>query len=231
MASKLKHDDEPRQMRADARQKMASLFQAALEVFAECGVNAPIREIAERAGVGVGTVYRHFPQRSDLIVAVLQKGADNCAESAASLAAKYEPGEALNRWIYLFMELVASKRGLAAALQSGDPAYSGLPTYFSSRMVPALNGLLETAAEANCVRPGVDAYELLQAVVMLCHGPNEEVPPYARKMVDLLLDGLRFRAAKSQPDPASPHTVTQGTSRRRSERLGSDTRNLHVDER
>ena len=87
-----------------------------------------MREIAEKAGVGLGTVYRHFPQRSDLIVAVLQKGVDNCAEAASVLACKYEPGEALTRWIQLFMDLLASKRGLAAALHSGDPTYSTLPT-------------------------------------------------------------------------------------------------------
>jgi len=153
-----------------------------------------VREIAEKAGVGLGTVYRHFPQRSDLIVAVLQKGADSCAEAATVLPTKYEPGEALTRWIHLFMDFVASKRGLATALQSGDPAYAALPAYFSSRMVPALKSLLETAAEAKFIRPDVDADELLPVIVALCLGPNEEEPPYARKMVDMLVDGMRYGA-------------------------------------
>ncbi|NIY47340.1 TetR/AcrR family transcriptional regulator [Cedecea colo] len=194
MISEPKDNGAPRRMRADARQKMTALLEAALEVFAKSGVNAPVREIAQQAGVGLGTVYRHFPQRSDLIVAVLQKGADSCAEAATVLANKYEPDEALLRWIYIFMDLVASKRGLATALQSGDPAYSALPAYFSSRMVPALKGLLEGAAEAKFIRPDIDAYDLLRAIVTLCQGPNEEEPPYARKMVAMLVDGMRYGA-------------------------------------
>jgi len=194
MTRELEDNRAPRRMRADARQKMTALLEAALEVFAKSGVNAPVREIAEKAGVGLGTVYRHFPQRSDLIVAVLQKGADSCAEAAAVLPAKYGPGEALTRWIHLFMDFIASKRGLATALQSGDPAYAALPTYFSSRMVPALKSLLETASEAKLIRPDVDAFDLLRTIVALCQGPNEEEPPYARKMVGVLVDGMRFGA-------------------------------------
>src|ERR1700749_3405386 len=83
----------PRRKRADARRKMDSLLQAAMEVFKKSGVDAPVREIAEKAGVGLGTVYRHFPQRSDLIVAVCQTQVDVCADAAAEMARKYEPGE------------------------------------------------------------------------------------------------------------------------------------------
>src|ERR1700742_5359203 len=89
----------PRRMRADAQRKMNSLLQSAMEVFRTSGVDAPVREIAERAGVGLGTVYRHFPQRSDLIVAVFRTQMDACADAAPVLAAKYEPGEALARWM------------------------------------------------------------------------------------------------------------------------------------
>ena len=91
-------DSKPRRMRADAQRKMSSLLQSAMEVFAKSGVDAPVREIAERAGVGLGTVYRHFPQRSDLIVAVFQTQVNACADAASVLASKYEPGEALARW-------------------------------------------------------------------------------------------------------------------------------------
>src|ERR1700760_4003541 len=89
------NDSQPRAMRADAQRKMDSLLKAATEVFAESGVDAPVREIATRAGVGLGTVYRHFPQRSDLIVAVFQREVDACADAAAFLAAEHEPGEGL----------------------------------------------------------------------------------------------------------------------------------------
>ncbi len=84
-----------RPVRTDVRRNTDALLEAALAVFAASGVDAPVREIAEKAGVGVGTVYRHFPQRSDLIVAVFRRQVDACADAAPVLAAKHKPGEAL----------------------------------------------------------------------------------------------------------------------------------------
>jgi AcrR family transcriptional regulator len=195
------NDGEPRAMRADAQRKMSSLLQAAVEVFAKSGVDAPVREIAERAGVGLGTVYRHFPQRSDLIVAVFQTQVDACADAASVLAGRYEPGEALGRWMQRYVDFITTKRGLAAALHSGDPAYSALPAYFNKRLQPALETLLDAAVAAKAVRPGVEAYDLLRAVATLCRDPRDKEPVYARKMVDLLVDGLRY-GAKTQTAPA-----------------------------
>ena len=184
-------DKTARRMRADGQRKMSSVLQAATEIFAESGVDVPIRDIAERAGVGLGTVYRHFPKRSDLIVAVFQTQVDACADAAAAIASKYEPGEALSRWIQRYVDFFATKRGLAAALHSGDPAYDALPGYFKKRLRPALNTLLDAAIAADLVRGGADADDLLRAVAHLCRGSE---PAYARKMVELLLDGLRYRA-------------------------------------
>ena len=196
---------EPRRMRVDAQRKMVSLLQAALEVFAQSGVDAPVREIAERAGVGLGTVYRHFPQRSDLIVAVFQSRVDACADAASVLAIKYEPGEALARWMQRFVDFIATKRGLAAALHSGDPAYSALPGYFNKRLLPALKTLLDTAVSAGVVRPGIEAEDLLRAVATLCHGPHGAEPVYARRMVALLVDGLRYGATTPIDPPKNRH--------------------------
>ena len=95
------------------------MLKAALEVFDESGVDAPVREIAQRAGVRVGTLYRHFPQRSDLIVAIVQKEVDACAGAAIALAKKHAPVEALARWMQRLVDLIATKRGLAMALHSG----------------------------------------------------------------------------------------------------------------
>jgi AcrR family transcriptional regulator len=183
-------------MRADARLKMGALVQAAIEVFAVSGVDAPVREIAEKAGVGLGTVYRHFPQRSDLIVAVMQTQVDACASAATTLAQNYESDEALVRWLHRLMDFFKTKRGLAAALHSGDPAYSALPGYFMQRVGSALEGLIDAAVVAKAVRPGIDGNDLLRTVASLCHGPNGEEPTYAREMVDLLIDGLRYGANK-----------------------------------
>jgi AcrR family transcriptional regulator len=179
-----------RPLRADARRNLDLLLNAAMDVFETSGVAAPIREIAEKAGVGIGTVYRHFPQRSDLIVAVLELQISDCASAAKVLSAEYEPDEALSRWMQVYINLIAKKRGFAGALHSGDPAYSGLAKYFLERMGPALNGLLAAAVTASAIQPGVPAEDLLKAVVRLCHGPHGEEPAYARNMVQLLLDGM-----------------------------------------
>lgn len=195
--------DKPRPMRADAQRKMSSLLRAAVEVFQESGVDAPVREIAERAGVGLGTVYRHFPQRSDLIKAVFQNRVDACADAAAELASEYEPGDALARWMQCYVDFIATKRGLAAALHSGDPAYSALPRLFNTRLLPAMKGLLDAAVAAGAVRSGVDAEELLHAVANLCRVSHEKEPAYARRMVALLVDGLRYGAAGDTARPES----------------------------
>lgn len=188
-----------RPLRADARRNNDALLKAALAVFATSGVDAPVREIAERAGVGIGTVYRRFPRRSDLIVAVLRNEVDACADAALTFAADYPPGEALERWLQRFVDFIAAKRGLAAALHSGDPAFEALPDYFQARLGPALKTLLEAAAAAGDVRAGVDADDLLHAVANFSRG-RDDGPAYARRMVALLLDGLRY-GAKPTRDP------------------------------
>ncbi|WP_263378853.1 TetR/AcrR family transcriptional regulator [Granulicella paludicola] len=192
--------DAPRPKRADAQRKMSSLLDAAVAVFAESGVDAPVREIAERARVGLGTVYRHFPQRSDLIVAVMQSRIDACADAAPRLASEYPPVEALSQWLQAYMEFISTKRGLSKALHCGEPAYQALPEYFNKRLRPALIGLIETAVAAKAVRPGVDPDDLLTAVANLCSAGYGRDPEHPRRMVELLIDGMRFLAAPEKQD-------------------------------
>ena len=186
-----------RPLRADARRNVDALLEAAKEVFATSGVDAPVREIATKAGVGLGTLYRHFPHRSDLVTAVFRHEVDACADEAPVLAASYEPGEALERWLYRFVDFIGTKRGLAAALHSGDPAFDALPAYFEDRFLPAIGSLLDTAAQAGVVSADVDPMDLLHAVANLCL-PGEERPGHTQRMVALLIDGLRYRA-KNHP--------------------------------
>ena len=181
-----------RPVRADARRNMDALLEAAMAVFAASGVDAPVREVAEKAGVGVGTLYRHFPQRSDLIVAVMRHEVDACADAAARLAAEHEPGEALSRWMQRYVDFIGAKRGLAAALHSGDPAFDALPVYFKQRMEPALRTLLRDAASAGEIRTDIAADELLGAVTSLGMHAYQQGPKHARRMVALLVDGLRY---------------------------------------
>jgi AcrR family transcriptional regulator len=182
--------------RADAQRNMETLLKAALAVFAKSGVDAPVREIADKAGVGVATLYRHFPQRSDLIVAVFRQEVDACAGAAAELAAKYPPTEALSRWMLRFTEFVAAKRGLATALHSGDPAYEVLPAYYDGKLRPALEALLKRAVDAGEIKAGVAPGDLLSAAVSLCRPAYGVAPDHTQRMIALLIDGLRYGARK-----------------------------------
>jgi AcrR family transcriptional regulator len=188
----------PRALRADAQRNIGSLLEAAKVVFATAGVDAPAKEIADLAGVGVGTLYRHFPQRSDLITAVFQRGVDACSDAAPALAAANEPGVALEKWLHRYTEFVATKRGLAAALHSGDPAFDALPGYFMGRLGPALGSLLEAAIASGEIRAVISATDLLYAVANLCMPVADEGPAYSQRMVALLIDGLRYGADTSQ---------------------------------
>ncbi|MFD2329646.1 TetR/AcrR family transcriptional regulator [Cohnella sp. GCM10020058] len=191
------HEPANRRVRADAQRNINALLQSAMTVFATSGVDAPVREIAEKAGVGVGTVYRHFPQRSDLIVAVFRNEVDTCADTAADLSAKYEPAEALARWMQRYVDFIANKRGLASALGSGNPEYETLPAYFEKRLNPVLRSLLDTAAAAGELRADVEPYDLLRAAASLCTGIHNGDAKFTRQMVALLVDGLRYRASAS----------------------------------
>ena len=185
-----------RTVRADARRNLATLLEAAMTVFARSGVDAPVREIAAEAGVGVGTVYRHFPQRSDLVVAVFRHEVDGCADAAPALAEAYPPREALSLWMGRYVDFIAAKRGLAAALRSGDPAFAALPGYFETQLVPALSALLDAATTAGEVRGDIEPWDLLRAVGDLGMSAHYDGPDHARRMVALLIDGLRFGAKR-----------------------------------
>jgi len=178
--------------RVDAQRNVDALLAAAKDEFAATGVDASVRAIAGRAGVGTATLYRHYPLRSDLISAVFRREIDDCAAAAPLLAAAHDPDRALELWLQRYSEFVTTKHGLAAALHSGDPAYSALPVYFHEHLGPVLQLLLANAQAAGTVRGGVDAFELLGAVANLCiPAPGSDDNSRAQRMVALLIDGLR----------------------------------------
>jgi AcrR family transcriptional regulator len=187
-----------RARRADAQRNIDALVEAARKVFSVSGVDAPVREITSRAGVGLATFYRHFPERSDLVTAVFRHEVDACADTAATLAARYQPLDALVRWLHRFTEFVGAKRGLAAALHSGNPAFEPLPRYFQQRFEPALGSLLTAAANADEIRGDVNPLELLHAVSRLC-SPTGVDHSGDQRMVELLIDGLRYGARPKSP--------------------------------
>jgi len=181
-----------RPRRADARRNQEALLDAAAAAFVASGVEVPIRDIAARAGVGTATIYRHFPTRADLIVAVYRHQVEELAESGPALLADgASPYAALVRWIDALVDFVVTKQGMASVLQSDDPCYDPLHAYFVERLEPVCTRLLDAAASSGEIRPGQDAYELMRGVGGLCAGPRQDPRYDARRLVGLLVAGLR----------------------------------------
>nr|WP_277923759.1 TetR/AcrR family transcriptional regulator [Sphingomonas sp. TREG-RG-20F-R18-01] len=180
-----------RRLRADAQRSIDALITAARELFATTGVDATTREIAERAGVGMGTLFRRFPQRADLIAAVFQSEMVAIADAANSLAADCTPFEALAKWMQAYAAFIGTKRGLAKALSSGDPVFVGVFAHFDQRLRPTAQKLYDAAVAAGEARPDVDAAELLCAVSTLCMSTYPGKPDHAGQMTALLVEGLR----------------------------------------
>jgi AcrR family transcriptional regulator len=179
--------------RADARRNEETLLEAAAAAFIASGVDAPVRDIAAKAGVGIGTIYRHFPTRADLIVAVYRHQVEACVEAGQALLANSDsPHTALARWIDLFVDFLVTKHGLAEALQSDDATFATLHAYFIDRLMPVCAELLAAAARAGQIRPDIQALELMRGVGNLCIGTNKDPRYDARRMVELLLAGLRL---------------------------------------
>lgn len=179
-------------LRADAQRNHDALLAAAAGLFAAVGVDAPIKAIADRAGVGVATVYRRFPHRSDLILAVFRYEVDSCAAAAEALAAQHPPFEALTRWIDQLLDLIITKRGLSAALRSDAPALLPLRAEFEARLAPSLQRLMDLAGDE--IAADISAAELWRAVALLCAPATAGDFAETRRMVALLVGGLRVDA-------------------------------------
>jgi AcrR family transcriptional regulator len=185
-----------------AQRSREALLAAAAAAFVEQGVQAPVRDIAVRAGVGVGTVYRHFPTRADLVGAVYRHQVDECTALAAQLRAqRVPPGEALDRWVAAFVDFLVTKHGLGVALHSEDPGLANLHALVLDELVPACSTLLEACQQAGEVEPRLGAYTLLRAVGNLCILGPDYVIDDARQMVARLLAGCRA-GASSTPLPS-----------------------------
>nr|WP_202458432.1 TetR/AcrR family transcriptional regulator [Streptomyces sp. SID5464] len=168
------------------------MLNAAAEVFVSSGVDAPVRDIAARAGVGVGTIYRHFPTRADLVIAVYRHQVDACAEAGPTLlAAGPTPLAALVRWVDLFVDFLVTKHGLATAMQGDSTCFGPLHAYFLDRLLPVCTHLLEAAAASGEIRSDLDAYQFLRGIGNLCIGADTDPRYDARRLVALLLAGLR----------------------------------------
>ncbi|MFB7629498.1 TetR/AcrR family transcriptional regulator [Streptomyces sp. NPDC056149] len=177
--------------RKDARRNQQTLLEAAAAVFVASGVEAPVRDIAAKAGVGLGTIYRHFPTRADLVIAVYRHQIDACAEAGpALLAVGPTPHAALGEWIDLFVDFLVTKHGLAAAMQGDGAGFETLHTYFLERLLPVCTQLLDAAADSGEIHSGIDAYQLMRGIGNLCIGAESDPRYDARRLVSVLVAGL-----------------------------------------
>jgi AcrR family transcriptional regulator len=186
-----------RRKRSDARRNQQTLLDAAAVVFVRAGVDAPVRDIAAEAGVGMGTIYRHFPTRADLVVAVFRHQLDALAATATPPAGE-TPYQALQSWVARFADFLVTKHGLAQALHSDRAGFESLHAEFVDRLVPVLGRLLKASAAAGQTRADIAPYELMLGIGNLCIGAGTYPGYHARRMIDLLLAGL----AQAPPAPA-----------------------------
>ncbi|ACK52219.1 transcriptional regulator, TetR family [Methylocella silvestris BL2] len=182
----------PRKPRADAKRNHERLVEMAKAAFADVGVDVGLDEIARRAGVGIGTLYRHFPNRDAIVEAVYRREVQQLADSAASLLQSLSPGEALREWMRLFVDYIATKKVIAPALGSIVGGASELYASSGARITAAMSLLVERAGASGDIRADVDPNDLLRALVGFTYGnaaPGWEAS--ARRLIDILMDGLR----------------------------------------
>jgi AcrR family transcriptional regulator len=181
-----------RKPRADARRNRDSLLEAAKAAFAEVGAEASLDEIARRAGVGIGTLYRHFPTRDAVVEAVYRREVQQLADAAPRLVETLPPAEALRAWMRLFIDYIAAKKVIAPALKSSVGGGSAVYADSSVRINEAMALLVERARARGDIRPNADSADLLRALVGFAYvnsAPDWEAS--ARRLIDLLIDGLR----------------------------------------
>src|SRR6201981_3193102 len=189
---------EKRKPRADAIRNRERVLEAAKSVFSQGGPEASLEAVARRAGVGIGTLYRHFPTREALYEAVYRREVEQLVELAKTLVeTKIAPVEALRRWLRAGVEFMATKKGMAAALAMAAHGSSELVAYSLDRLTWAVRQLLQRAAAAGDIRGDIDPEDLLRALVGMCYAHDR--PGWQAKvlrLVDVLIDGLRRRPAK-----------------------------------
>lgn len=177
--------------RADARRNEQALLDAAAAVFVRAGVDAPVREIAAEAGVGMGTIYRHFPSRADLVVAVFRHQLDAlCSLEAIVPAPEENPYAALRSWVHRFADFLVTKHGLARALRSDQAGFDTLHAEFLERLLPVCERLLKAAAASGLPRGDVRPLDFFHAVGNLCIGVEADPDYDVHGIIDLLIAGL-----------------------------------------
>ena len=181
-----------RPMRADARRNYEKLVAAARDVFTELGGSAPLEDVAERAGVGIGTLYRHFPTRQALLEAVYVGEVETIARAADDLSGE-APWDALEQWLRQYAGFAATKRALTEALLEAAPD-SDVLLSCRAAFVNAGTPLVERAQQAGAVRPDTDFSDIIRMVGSVSVVPTTD-PEQKERMLQIVLDGLRYRGS------------------------------------
>ncbi|MDF2233749.1 helix-turn-helix domain containing protein [Albimonas sp. CAU 1670] len=186
----------PRKPRADSLRNRERLLTAAREIFAAGGPDASLEAVARRAGVGIGTLYRHFPTRETLFLAVYRREAEELSALAASLAQANDPVEALRRWLRAAVGMVATKKGMVAvlspALDTSEPLFAEVRVM----LLDAVDALVGRAVEAGAMRADVPPADVMRALFGFCYTIDaEDWQPAVLRLLDVFVDGLRPQPA------------------------------------
>jgi AcrR family transcriptional regulator len=195
-----------RKPRADAVRNRDRVLEAAKTVFSAGGPDASLEAVARTAGVGIGTLYRHFPTREALFEAVYRREVQQLADLAERLKQEPRPVEALRRWMRSNVKFVATKKGMSAALALAAYKNSDLYSYSFDRLTQAVGGLLDRAIAAGEIRNDISPEDLLRALVGMCYLHEEAGwQKSVLRLVDVFIDGLQTRRATRRPSRERPH--------------------------
>ena len=199
LGSKTLNKKASRKPRSDVLRNRSRLLEAARTVFSAGGREATLEAVAKAAGVGIGTLYRHFPTREALFEAVYRREVQQLADLAKRLEEEAEPIEALRQWMRSFVKFVVTKKGMSAALAFTVSKDSDLVSYSSDQLTRAIGLLLAQAIAAGEIRNDVSPEDLLRAIVGMCYTHDE--PGWQKnvlRLMDIFVDGLCVRPAKRQ---------------------------------
>ena len=192
----------PRKPRADAARNRERVLEAAKTVFSAGGPEASLEAVARTAGVGIGTLYRHFPTREALFEAVYRREVQQLADLAERLKEEAQPVEALRQWMRSNVRFVATKKGMSAALALAAYKPSDLFSYSFDQLTRAVGGLLDRAIAAGEIREDISPEDLIRALVGMCYMHDQ--PGWQKsvlRLVDVFIDGLCNRLTRRRPKP------------------------------
>jgi AcrR family transcriptional regulator len=208
-----------RKPRADAVRNRDRVLEAAKAVFSAGDTEASLEAVARRAGVGIGTLYRHFPTREALYEAVYRREVEQLGDFAEQLKDEARPVDALRRWLRSNVEFVATKKGMSAALTLAAQASPELRSYSFDRLTKAAGALLDRAVAAGEIHTDVSPEDLIRTLVGMCY--MHEQPGWQSnvfRLLDVFVDGLRMRGAQNSAARSRP-TVAEKSVRRKKKRL------------